>query len=77
MRIRILTGSIVLSYILTYLERDVRNIMHVGSLRDFNRFLRAAAIRTAQTLSFADLARDVGVAPNTIRRGSQCLRHHI
>ncbi|MBI5639896.1 MAG: ATP-binding protein [Nitrospirae bacterium] len=55
------------SYIATYLERDVRNIMHVGSLRDFNRFLRAAAIRTAQTLSFADLARDVGVAPNTIK----------
>lgn len=55
------------SYIATYLERDVRNILHIGSLRDFNRFLRAAAIRTAQTLSFADLARDVGVAPNTIK----------
>lgn len=55
------------SYVSTYLERDVRNIMHVGSLRDFNRFLRAAAIRTAQTLSFADLSRDVGVAPNTIK----------
>ncbi|MBI5233818.1 MAG: DUF4143 domain-containing protein, partial [Deltaproteobacteria bacterium] len=55
------------AYISTYLERDVRNIMHVASLRDFNRFLRAAAIRTAQTLSFADLARDVGVAPNTIK----------
>ncbi|WP_420265676.1 ATP-binding protein [Candidatus Magnetominusculus dajiuhuensis] len=55
------------SYISTYLERDVRNIMHVGSLRDFNRFLRAAAVRTAQTLSFADLSRDVGVSPNTIK----------
>lgn len=55
------------SYISTYLERDVRNIMHVGSLRDFNRFLRAAAARTAQTLSLADLSRDVGVAPNTIK----------
>lgn len=55
------------AYVSTYLERDVRNILHVGSLRDFNRFLRAAAIRTAQTLSFADLARDVGVAPNTVK----------
>ncbi|WP_236861626.1 ATP-binding protein [Candidatus Magnetominusculus xianensis] len=55
------------SYISTYLERDVRNIMRVGSLRDFNRFLRAAAIRTAQTLSFVDLSRDVGVSPNTIK----------
>ncbi len=55
------------SYIATYLERDVRNIIHVGNLRDFNRFLRAAAVRTAQTLSLSDLARDVGVAPNTIK----------
>lgn len=55
------------SYIATYLERDVRNILRVGSLRDFNRFLRAAAVRTSQTLSLSDLARDVGVAPNTIK----------
>ena len=55
------------SYIATYLERDVRNILSVGSLRDFNRFLRAAAIRTAQTLSLSDLSRDVGVSPNTIK----------
>ncbi len=55
------------AYISTYLERDVRNILNVGNLRDFNRFLRAAAIRTAQTLSFSDLARDVGLSPNTIK----------
>ena len=55
------------SYVATYLERDVRNILRVGSLRDFNRFLRAAAVRTSQTLSLSDLARDVGVAPNTIK----------
>ncbi len=55
------------SYVATYLERDVRNILRVGNLRDFNRFLRAIAARTAQTLSLSDLARDVGVAPNTIK----------
>ncbi len=33
------------SYLATYLERDVRNILNVGSLRDFDRFLRAAALR--------------------------------
>lgn len=55
------------SYIATYLERDVRNILNVGNLRDFNRFLRAAAIRTAQMLSLSNIARDVGVAPNTIK----------
>ncbi|TAN44438.1 MAG: ATP-binding protein [Nitrospirae bacterium] len=55
------------SYISTYLERDVRNILNIGNLRDFNRFLRAAAARTGQTLSLSDLSRDVGVAPNTVK----------
>lgn len=55
------------SYISTYLERDVRNTIQVQNLRDFSRFLRALAIRSAQILSMSDLARDVGVAPNTIK----------
>ncbi|MCX8069545.1 MAG: DUF4143 domain-containing protein, partial [Thermodesulfovibrionales bacterium] len=55
------------SYISTYIERDVRNIIQIGNLRDFNRFIRAIAIRTAQNLSFADISRDVGVSPNTIK----------
>lgn len=56
------------SYVGTYLERDVRQAVNVGDLRDFDRLLRAAALRAGQLLSYADLARDVGVAPNTIRR---------
>lgn len=56
------------SYVATYLERDVRQILNVGDLRDFDRFLRAAALRAAQLLSHADLARDVGIAPNTAKR---------
>jgi uncharacterized protein len=56
------------AYLSTYLERDVRNILQVGSLRDFDRFLRAVASRTAQVLSYSDLARDVGIAPNTAKK---------
>jgi len=56
------------SYLTTYLERDVRNILSVGNLRDFDRFLRAVASRTAQILSYSDLARDVGIAPNTAKK---------
>jgi len=55
------------SYFATYLERDVRNILNVGSLRDFDRFLRAAALRVGQLLTLTELARDVGVAPNTAK----------
>jgi uncharacterized protein len=53
------------SYIATYLERDVRALLNVGSLRDFERFLRASALRSAQLLNKAELARDVGVSPPT------------
>lgn len=55
-------------YVATYLERDVRALLNVGSLRDFERFLRAAAARTAQTLNMSDLARDVGISPSTARQ---------
>jgi uncharacterized protein len=57
------------SYLGTYLERDVRNILNVGSLRDFDRFLRATASRTGRMFSYSDLARDVGVTPNTAKNG--------
>jgi len=53
------------SYIATYLERDVRALSNVGSLRDFERFLRACALRSANLLNKADLARDVGISPST------------
>ena len=53
------------SYLATYLERDVRTLANVGSLRDFERFLRACALRSANLLNKADLARDVGISPST------------
>jgi hypothetical protein len=53
------------SYLATYLERDIRLLTNVGSLRDFERFVRACALRSANLLNKADLARDVGIAPST------------
>ncbi len=53
------------SYLATYLERDVRSLLAVESLRDFERFIRACALRSAQLLNKSDLARDVGVRPST------------
>jgi len=53
------------SYVATYLERDVRTLLHVTQLRDFERFVRACALRNAQVLNKSDLARDVGISPVT------------
>ena len=53
------------SYVATYLERDLRQLLQVASLLDFERFLRLAALRSAQLLNRADFARDVGVSGST------------
>ncbi|MFQ5630274.1 MAG: ATP-binding protein [bacterium] len=55
------------AYVQTYLERDVRNIRNIGNLADFQRLLLALAARTAQLLNISDLARDIGVAQNTVK----------
>lgn len=55
------------SYVQTYLERDVRSIRQVGNLSQFQAFIRAVASRSGQLLSLSDLARDLGVAVNTIK----------
>jgi len=55
------------SYLQTYLQRDVRDLAQVGDLMAFTRFLRSAAARTAQLLNLTDMARDVGISPNTAR----------
>lgn len=55
------------SYIMTYLERDVRDIAAVHSLPLFQRFLRLAAARCGQLLNLASLANDCGVALNTVK----------
>ena len=53
------------SYVATYLERDLRQLLDVSNLRDYERFLRASALRSAQLLNRADLARDVGISGST------------
>ena len=55
------------SYIQTYLERDVRRLRQVGDLTQYRNFLRVLAARSAQLLNLTDVARDLGVAVNTIK----------
>ncbi|MDP2863853.1 MAG: DUF4143 domain-containing protein, partial [Desulfobacterales bacterium] len=62
------------AYVATYLERDVRNILRVIDLQDFNRFIRACALRTSQVINYSDLARDTGIAPNTARKWTGLLQ---
>jgi predicted AAA+ superfamily ATPase len=53
-------------YVAAYLERDVRQLLNVTSLRDFERFVRILAARSGQVLNKSDVARDVGVSGTAI-----------
>ncbi len=55
------------SYIQTYLERDVRALRHVGDLTGFHSFLQVLAARSGQLLNLTGIARDLGLAVNTIK----------
>lgn len=55
------------SYIETYINRDVRDILNVIDQNVFYKFISSVAARTGQMLNYADLARDVGVDNKTIK----------
>lgn len=54
------------SYVATYLERDVRQLMNIGSLRSFEQFMGLLAVRNAQQLDMSGLATAIGVSSKTI-----------
>ena len=54
------------SYVATYLERDVRQLLNVTSLRDFERFIRVLAARSGSLLNKSDVAKDVGVSVKAV-----------
>jgi hypothetical protein len=57
----------IASYIQTYVERDVRQLLRVQDLRTFETVLALSAARHGQELNVADIARAAGVAQPTVR----------
>jgi predicted AAA+ superfamily ATPase len=55
-------------YYQTYVERDVREIVNVGDLESFGRFVRLCAGRNGQLLNLSSLANDCGITHTTARR---------
>ena len=61
------------SYIQTYIERDVSELIASVDKLMFMDFIRAAACRCAQMLNIHDIAQDVGVSDDTAKRWLQVL----
>jgi predicted AAA+ superfamily ATPase len=55
------------NYVQTYLERDVRQLINVRDLAQFQRFLRLCAGRSGQLLNLSALGEETGVSHNTVR----------
>lgn len=55
------------SYVATYIERDVRQMLNVHDLLTFRRFVRLCAARTGQLLNLSSLANDCGITHNTAK----------
>ena len=54
------------SYVATYLERDINELITADSLT-FTKFMTAAAARTGEMLNYANIASEVGVSEPTIK----------
>ena len=54
------------NYVMTYVERDVRQLIEVQNLSLFQRFLKMCAARCGQLLNLSSLANDCGVTHKTI-----------
>lgn len=55
------------NYITSYVERDVRSILNIKDLGQFQIFVRMCASRVGQLLNLSSLALDCGLSHNTAR----------
>lgn len=55
------------SYVKTYLERDVRDLLNVKDMRLFNMFLKLCAGRIGSVFNASEIAGEIGVSCKTIQ----------
>lgn len=55
------------SYLNTYIERDVRQLLNASKTVEFYNFMQYIAVRTAQEINYANIAKEIGVDSKTIK----------
>jgi predicted AAA+ superfamily ATPase len=56
------------SYIHTYVERDVRQLINVTNLATFQKFMKLCAARIGQLINYSDLATQCGISVPTVHQ---------
>ena len=55
------------NYISTYLERDVRDLLAIKDLNNFQKFLQLCAARIGSVFNASELSNELGVSSNTVK----------
>lgn len=63
---KIKPGDFYPNYLLTYVERDVRQIKNITNLALFQRFLKVCASRVGQEVNYSSISNDTGVDQKTV-----------
>lgn len=61
------------SYVRTYLDRDVADLINTSNLLKFNAFMRSLAARTGELFNADSIANDIGVSSHTIKEWTSIL----
>lgn len=61
------TDAWISSYINTYVEKDVRQVLQIGDVLSFQKFIKLCASRVGNLINYAELARDCDINPHTAK----------
>ncbi len=56
------------NYILTYVEKDIRNLVNIGDLRLFENFLKLCTAYSGQLINYAALSNTLGISQPTVKK---------
>lgn len=62
------------SYVSTYIERDVKQLINIQDSSQFTRFMVSIAARSGELLNYSSIAQEVGIAIDTVRRWTAILQ---
>ena len=60
-------GMMYHNYVMTYLERDVRDLLMVKDLSVFQKFIRLCAARIGSIFNASELSNELGISMNTVK----------
>ncbi len=62
-------------YLQTYIQRDIRTLINIQNLTEFQEFVGLISALTGQELNYAQLGREVDINPKTARAWLSILQH--